>query len=348
MVTQEDIAKKLGITRTTVARALKGMPSVKEKTRRLVCEEAERMGYVPNGAATSLALKKEKHIYAFIVATIDEEYGRQMSEGITNVSNTWSGYQFNIHIIYTDISKGKFQCDVQLAQFETILQNNQVDGVIFSALCRRNRDVVSETCVSRDIPLMTVDSIYPDSSLCHVGPDYFVLGTYSAAFIANLMMGQGRILTLSYDEGYELGKKRMEGFHHKLKEYEGIECYNVDLDVMSVERYLEILEEEVPKFNPVAIYSPYHVDFVGQFLNQNNLQHKIITISNGVNQEVENYLFDGTINGIVSARPYYLGTVVANNFFKYFYRFSEVSTGIIDVACDIYIRENYKRFDRIY
>lgn len=347
MVTQQDIAKKLGISRTTVARALSGR-NVSDKTRSLVLKESEQMGYIPNNAAVCLALKSEKTIFAFIVGTIDEGYGQQMGKGIEKIAAMWNGYRFKINIVFTDITKDRNQCAVQLEQFKTVMEQNHVDGVIFSALCRHNMDEVTKTCQERGIPLMTLDMIYRNSSLCHVGPNYFKLGTYSAAYLANLMMMKGRILTLSYDEGYELSVHRMNGFHHKLKEYKDIVCRDVRLECMTPKCYREALDKHLRDFDPVVVYAPYHVEYIGDYLHELNLQHKIILISNGINDKIEEYLFDGTINGIVSARPYFLGAVAANNFFKYFFRTNEMLTGEIDVVCDIYIKENYLRFDDIY
>ena len=174
------------------------------------------------------------------------------------------------------------------------------------------------------------------------------MGTYSAADIAGLMMKRGYILTLGYDEGYELSKLRMEGFHHKLKEYPEIVCRDVNLEQISSLYYRKILEEEFRKQVPVAVYAPYHVDYIGDFLKEKGLEHQVITISNGINEKIEKYLFDGTIDGIVSARPYFLGAVAASNFFKYFFRKTEMLQGTIDVACDIYIKENYNRYDKIF
>ena len=67
MVTQDDIAKNLNITRTTVARALSGK-LVSESTRKMVLEEAERLGYVKNPVAAGLALNKGRTVYAFIIS----------------------------------------------------------------------------------------------------------------------------------------------------------------------------------------------------------------------------------------------------------------------------------------
>lgn len=347
MITQDEIAKKLHISRTTVARALKG-ESVSEETRVKVEEEVRKLGYEQNGAAASLAIKRAKTIYAFIIATIDEEYGRQMSRGIQEAANMWKGYHFEIEMIFTDITAGKDRFRMQMEQFFAVINTNQVDGVIFSALSKENMDWVSSVCKKKNIPLMTLDMIYRAGSLCHVGPDYFKLGTYSAAHLASLVMKKGEILTLNYDEGYELGARRMEGFYHKLKDYPEIVCREEKVERISWECYQKVLEKECRTHWPAAIYAPYHVDYIGRFLNEHGMQHKVVTISNDINEKVEKYLFDGTIDGIVSARPYFLGAVAANNFFKYFYRQKEMIQGDIDVACDIYIKENYNRYDRIF
>lgn len=346
MVTQDEIARRLNISRTTVARAFSGK-SVKEETRIRVLEEAKKLGYERNGAATSLALKSVKNIYAFIIATIDEGYGRQMEEGILEAAHMWQGYNFKIHTIFTDITENRDQRRGQMEQFFQVINQEKVDGIIFSALSRGNMEWASHICREKNIPLMTLDMIYKDNHLCHVGPDYFNLGTYSAAYIASLMMKRGTILTMSYDEGYELCNMRMEGFFHKLEEYPLIQCRKVSLKENSRECYRRVLKKECEDGFPVAIYAPYHVDYIGEYLNECGKQHDVITISNGINEKVEKYLFDGTIDGIVSARPYFLGAVVASNFFKYFYRRSEMLEGDIDVACDIYIKENYIRYDKI-
>lgn len=347
MITQEDIAKKLNISRTTVSRALKGK-NVSEETRRYVCENAERMGYIQNSAATSLAIKRCMTVYAFIVATVDEGYGEQMYRGIAQVAEIWRGYNYKVEVIYTDIRNNKSAHIEQLSEFYRVMNECVVDGIIFSALTEENMAAVSLECKARNIPLMTLDMIYRDVGLCHLGPDYYNLGTYSAAYMANIMMKRGRILTISYDEGYEIGMMRMEGFHRKLEEYEGIECLDLAVVDMSEEAYFSVLETSLRQFRPVAVYAPYHVEYIGKFINLAGLRDDILLISNGVNKLVEEYLFDGTINAIVSARPQFLGAVAANNFFKYFYRRNEMLTGEIDVACDIYIKENYLRYDRIF
>ncbi|HEX2913253.1 MAG TPA: LacI family DNA-binding transcriptional regulator [Chloroflexia bacterium] len=62
MATIFDIAKKAGVSITTVSRALNGFSDVNENTRRKVLKIAEELNYYPNAAARSLQGKKTNTI----------------------------------------------------------------------------------------------------------------------------------------------------------------------------------------------------------------------------------------------------------------------------------------------
>ncbi len=52
----KNLAKTLGISETTVSRALNGYPEVSERTRERVLAAAQAAGYRPNPMARSLAV----------------------------------------------------------------------------------------------------------------------------------------------------------------------------------------------------------------------------------------------------------------------------------------------------
>ena len=60
--TIKDIARELGISTSTVSRALSGSWDVKEETRDLVRKTAETMHYHPNPMAVGLITKKSRTI----------------------------------------------------------------------------------------------------------------------------------------------------------------------------------------------------------------------------------------------------------------------------------------------
>ncbi|MFF6852736.1 LacI family DNA-binding transcriptional regulator [Streptomyces antimycoticus] len=60
MVTSVDLARHLGLSQATVSRALRGHPSVTEKTRQRVVEAAQALGYRPDLAARMLVTRRAK------------------------------------------------------------------------------------------------------------------------------------------------------------------------------------------------------------------------------------------------------------------------------------------------
>ena len=60
--TLKEIANQLGISITTVSKALKGYSDVSEKTRKAVIELANQLNYTPNSFAVNLRTKESKTI----------------------------------------------------------------------------------------------------------------------------------------------------------------------------------------------------------------------------------------------------------------------------------------------
>jgi LacI family transcriptional regulator len=74
----KDLAEHLGLSQTTVSRALNGYPEVKEATRRRVAEAAARLGYRPNASALRLATGRSGTIG--MVLRGSAEFGPHTSE----------------------------------------------------------------------------------------------------------------------------------------------------------------------------------------------------------------------------------------------------------------------------
>src|ERR1043166_9634072 len=74
MVTQEQIARKLGISRQLVTFALAGYPQVSEKSRQRILSAARRLGYRPNPHARALKRGRTGIIALWIPDQISTHY----------------------------------------------------------------------------------------------------------------------------------------------------------------------------------------------------------------------------------------------------------------------------------
>ncbi|MCE5168461.1 LacI family transcriptional regulator [Paenibacillus profundus] len=86
MVSIKDIAKKAGVSISTVSYALNGSPKVTEETSSKILAVAKELNYVPNAAARTLKKRETKIIGAFLTDFDGAFYG-QLLQGMKEVLN---------------------------------------------------------------------------------------------------------------------------------------------------------------------------------------------------------------------------------------------------------------------
>lgn len=119
-VTIKDIAKSLGISYSSVSRALNNKPEVNEETKKKVIAQAKKMGYKPNAIARGL-VTQESNTIGVIIPDIANSYYGEVTESIIETANE-NGYTIFLCISNWDI-------DLEKKYLKT-LQENRVDGII--------------------------------------------------------------------------------------------------------------------------------------------------------------------------------------------------------------------------
>ncbi len=118
------LSEKLGLSQTTVSRALNGYPEVKEETRRKVIEAAARYNYHPDTRAQSLATGRAKAIGHVIPhSTKHEMVNVVFADFIAGAGETYAanGYELIMSMV-SDEDEAK--------AYRTLAQKRSVDGVI--------------------------------------------------------------------------------------------------------------------------------------------------------------------------------------------------------------------------
>src|SRR5687767_2948639 len=128
-VTIKDIAKLLGISKSTVSRALSEHSDVNQETRKKVMEIAQKLNYQPNVLALNLKQQRTHTIGVIIPETVNRFFAKAIG-GIQRVANQ-SGY--NVMICQSNESYITERNNLQS------LLATHVDGILVSVSSETDR-----------------------------------------------------------------------------------------------------------------------------------------------------------------------------------------------------------------
>lgn len=118
----KELAEHLGLSQTTVSRALNGYPEVSESTRRRVTEAAARLGYRPNASALRLATGRSGAVG--LVLRGADELGPHMSEFLAGMGGRMAAEE--IDILVTTVSSHQDE----MAAYRRLAASKKVDAVV--------------------------------------------------------------------------------------------------------------------------------------------------------------------------------------------------------------------------
>lgn len=205
-VTIKDIAKALGISPSTVSRALKDHPDISPKTRKAVKELADKLNYEPNALALSLRNKQTKTI-GVIIPQIVHYFFSSVISGIEEIAYQ-SGYTVIICQSNEDYEKEK--------NIIHTLLSKRVDGILAS---------VSKTTTNFDhfleLKKSNIPIVFYDRVLNLVNSDRVIVDDYNGAYKAVdhlIKMGCKRIAHLATSQELLIGRNRKNGYMQALRD----------------------------------------------------------------------------------------------------------------------------------
>ena len=204
-VTIKDIAKALGISASTVSRALKNHPDISRETKDLVNDLANKLRYQPNAVALSLKNSKSNTI-GVIVPEIVHYFFSTVISGIEKVAYD-AGY--NVMICQ---SNENYEREIINAQ---ALFANRAAGALISISKQTSDFAHLETLEESGMPLVFFDRT-PDG----FESDNVIIDDKKAAYNAVCHLiesGCQRIAHLAAPDSLVIGKYRSEGYKEALR-----------------------------------------------------------------------------------------------------------------------------------
>ncbi|HWQ79440.1 MAG TPA: LacI family DNA-binding transcriptional regulator [Anaerovoracaceae bacterium] len=200
-ITIKDIAKELGVSYSSISRALNGKDGVSKATRDKIMKAAERMGYEPNDLARGL-VNKVSNTIGVIVPDINNPFFGEIVAGITDASNE---NEYNIFLCISG-----WDPRIEKEYFNT-LRKKRVDGIIIKSVGK------NEDYDDIKIPLMFIErySKYNENDSVEVDNEF---GGYLAAKHL-LESGYRNIAVILGKEDYFASQRRLKGAKKALEEY---------------------------------------------------------------------------------------------------------------------------------
>lgn len=247
-VTIKDIAKALGLSTSTVSRALRDSYEISEETKQLVLNYAKEINYRPNPIALSLKEKRSRTI-GVVVSEIANSFFSQTINGIESIAHN-KGY----NVIITQ-SLESYEREVGNMQF---LSSRSIDGCLVSVSVETNNFDHIIDLYKRGFPVVCFDRIIDPINTHKVKVDNFK-GAYDATehliksgYKNIAMLASGAILSITKERlaGY---KKALEEHHIPFNEKYLKQCSHAGMTYEEVEQAINELMKLKPK--PDAIFS---------------------------------------------------------------------------------------------
>ena len=207
-VTIKDIAKALGLSTSTVSRALRDSYEISPETKKLVLEYAEKINYRPNPIALSLKEKRSRSI-GIIVCEIANSFFSQIINGIESIAYD-KGY--NVIIAQSHESYDRELINVQY------LASRSIDGLLVSVSSETKDLEHLQSLHARGLPIVFFDRIVDDIDTHKVTVDNFKGAAEATAHLA--ATGHKHIAALANSEYLSITRERLAGYKEGLAQHE--------------------------------------------------------------------------------------------------------------------------------
>ena len=201
-LTIDDIARELGVSKTTVSRAISGKGRISPATRARIQEHIQKCNYRPSAAAKGLAESRTYNVALVLPKTLFKLDMPFIRKSMASVCEEAFLQDYNILICLST--------DDNPAALLRTLDNRKVDGVILSRTV--DGDKLIDILNQRGIPFATMGSLPSEKKgMATVEADHDQIGG-CRAFSMAFMNPQEKIALLGRDMNYVVNQSRAAGF----------------------------------------------------------------------------------------------------------------------------------------
>lgn len=198
-ITIADVAEALGVSKTTVSRAISGKGRIGQETRDRVLKYIEEHDYKPNVIAKGLAQSKTYNLCVVMPGeydVVDLTFFQECLFGIQEIAGIME------YDILLSICKNN-----DISSLERIISNRKVDGVILMRTFVEDRQI--EYLQEKKVPFVTIGS---SNYTGVIQIDHNHKSACKELTSIILMKGMKRIALIGGDENHVVTQSRLRGF----------------------------------------------------------------------------------------------------------------------------------------
>lgn len=207
-VTIIDIANALGISKSTVSRALSGdTHNVKPETMQLICETADRMGYQRNEMAVNLRRQSTRNIGIIIPEVVTSFFMEFIQQAQRELRK--AGYSTIIAVSNEDPE--------QEAENLMMFEQCRVEGIMISVCHKDKNTALYNKIISHGIPIVFFDRMVAGIDASQVRIDDYTMAFFMVE--ALIRSGCRKIVHLAGPEYITNGYDRHRGYRDALQKF---------------------------------------------------------------------------------------------------------------------------------
>ena len=205
--TLKDIAKALGLSTSTVSRALRDTHEISSRTKQLVMDYAKKINYRPNPNALSLKERRSKSI-GVLVSEVANHYFSQAINGIESIA-----YDKGYHVIITQTHESYDREKINTEY----LSSRSVDGLLISLSAETDDVSHLKYLHEKGLPMVFFDRVAEE-----IDTHQIVANNEKGAFEATshlIETGYRKIAHLTSSAHLSISKERLSGYSRALAQH---------------------------------------------------------------------------------------------------------------------------------
>lgn len=313
-ITIKDISKKVGVSTTTVTKALNGKAKVSEEMRNFIIETAQELGYKPNKSARALA-RKDINI-GIIVPEEPVEFLSYLKNGLEKGINDL--LDFNVRGIFSPVKDLHSAEETKKALNDLLLKN--VDGIIICPVFEyKEYAELAGFILKKGIPFVyLVNDIPGVEGIGCVRLNGNVAGKMAAQFLSLCVPEEKSIVVLTSNKEVLIHKECINGFieesNQKCLRLKGI--YETQDDKQIAYYLTEKVIKEIPNIGGIYV-SSYNSVAVCKCLEDYGKENEIVVIGQDLYPELVEKLEKGSLKATLYQDPYEQGRSSVKKLYTY-------------------------------